>query len=247
MDNYFSQRHTVRAFTEQDVPDTLIREILAQAAQAPNTGNMQLYSVIVTRNVTQKNALAPAHFSQPAFTGAPVILTFCADLNRFIKWCKANNADAGFDNLQSLVAAAIDTTILAQQFVTIAEKDYGLGTCYLGTTTYNPDVISRILELPALVVPVVTLSIGYPAAVGTASDRLTPEAYLHLEKYKDYTAADIEKYYGYKEDLPENKHFIQENNKENLAQVFAEIRYPRTNNELFSEKLSAFIAAQLGR
>ncbi len=97
---------------------------------------MQLYSVIVTRDEDAKKRLAPAHFNQPSATGADVVLTFCADFNRFEKWCEARNAQPGYDNFQSLMWAVIDTTIFAQQFCTIAEMN-GLGTCYLGTTTYN--------------------------------------------------------------------------------------------------------------
>jgi len=67
------------------------------AARASNTGNMQLYSVVVTRDKSQKEKLAPAHFNQPMVTEAPVVLTFCADANRFVKWASYRRTDAGFD------------------------------------------------------------------------------------------------------------------------------------------------------
>ena len=38
----------------------------------------------------------------------------------------------------------------------------------------------------------------------------------------------------YKESLPENKQFIEENKKETLAQVFTDVRYTKANNEYFS-------------
>ena len=60
--------------------------------------NMQLYSVIVTRDKQMKERLAPAHFNQPMVTGAPVVLTFCADFNRFSKWCRERKAVPGYDN-----------------------------------------------------------------------------------------------------------------------------------------------------
>ena len=58
----------------------------------------QLYSVIVTRDKQMKERLAPAHFNQPMVTGAPVVLTFCADFNRFSKWCRERKAVPGYDN-----------------------------------------------------------------------------------------------------------------------------------------------------
>lgn len=244
MDNYFITRRTVRTFSGQAVDDTTIKEILKAASHAPTTGNMQLYSVVVTRSPQILAKLAPAHFSQPAFVNAPVALTFCADLNRFSHWCRQRNADPCYDNLQSLVSAALDTTILAQQFVTIAERDFGLGTCYLGTTTYNPDIISDVLKLPRLVVPVTTLAVGHPAGEQPESDRLEPEAFMHSETYHDYTDADIDRHYSAKESREDSKQFVAENNKQTLAQVFTDVRYPRANNEHFSAVLAEFIEKQ---
>lgn len=114
----------------------MLNELLEVAFRASTTGNMQLYSVIVTRDEENKKKLAPAHFNQPTVTTAPVVLTFCADFNRFIKWCELRKAQHGYDNFQSFYTATIDALLVAQQFCTAAEL-CGLGICYLGTTTYN--------------------------------------------------------------------------------------------------------------
>ena len=240
MDAYFLQRKTCRTFSDKDISNNKIKEILEAAMRAPTTGNMQLYSVIITRDKTNKNKLAEAHFSQSAFVNAPVILTFCADFNRFNLWCKESEAVPGFDNLQSLVTASIDAIILAQQFVTIAEME-GIGTCYLGTTTYNPDKIAEILKLPKRVVPITSLAIGYPSGQQEETDRLDVDAVLHTEHYKDYTGEEIRKIYENKEKREDSKAYIAQNNKSSLAQVFTDVRYPKENNELFSRKLRNFL------
>lgn len=241
--NYFTNRRSIRKFEEKEVPDALIEKMLHDASHAPTTGNMQLYSVVITRNTDKRAKLTPSHFNQPA-SMAPVLLTFCADINRFVKWCESRNAEPGFDNLQSFIAAVFDTTIFAQQFCTIAEMN-GLGTCYLGTTTYNAPQIAELLELPNRVVPILTVSLGYPAEVGYVSDRLPVSSLLHYETYKDYSLEDIDKAYRYKESLEENKKFVTENGKETLAQVFADIRYPKTNNEYFSKIFEDFLSQKL--
>ena len=79
-------RRSIRKYTDQDIPESSVNELLEVATRASNTGNMQLYSVVVTRDPANKEKLAPAHFNQPMITGAPVVLTFCADANRFVKW-----------------------------------------------------------------------------------------------------------------------------------------------------------------
>jgi nitroreductase len=72
---------------------------------------MQVYSVIVTRDEEMKKRLAPAHFNQPMVTEAPVVLTFCADFNRFNLWCRQRDAEPGYDNFLSFMTAAIDALI----------------------------------------------------------------------------------------------------------------------------------------
>ena len=227
-------RRTVRKYTVQDISESLLSELLEVAARASNTGNMQLYSVVITRDQAKKEALAPAHFNQPMVKTAPVVLTFCADANRFVKWAEQRDAVAGFDNLQTFMAATIDAMLFAQSFCTAAEEK-GLGICYLGTTTYNADKIIDVLSLPRLVVPIATVTVGYPDGLPEQLERLPLNAIIHQETYVDYTPDSIDTLYRDKETLDTNIRFVKENNKETLAQVFTDIRYTKANNEHFSQ------------
>ena len=229
-------RRTIRRYTEQAIPETMLNELLEVAARASNTGNMQLYSVVVTRDKAMKERLAPAHFNQPMITTAPVVLTFCADANRFVKWAEQRKAVAGFDNFQTFIASTIDAMLFAQSFCTAAEEK-GLGICYLGTTAYNADQIIEVLSLPRLVVPIVTVTVGYPDGQPEQVERLPLEAVVHHETYADYTPAIIDELYRDKEALEVNKQFVRENQKETLAQVFTDVRYTKANNEHFSDVL----------
>ena len=230
-------RRTIRKYTEQDIPGQLLNELLEVAARASNTGNMQLYSVVVTRDKANKEKLSPAHFNQPMIRTAPVVLTFCADANRFVKWAEQRKAEAGFDNLQTFIASTIDAMLFAQAFCDAAEEK-GLGICYLGTTAYNADKIIEALSLPRLVVPIITVTVGYPALpLPEQVERLPLAAVVHQETYVDYTPESIDELYGEKEALEVNKQFVKEDNKETLAQVFTDVRYTKKNNEYFSEVL----------
>ncbi len=240
INQYFANRCTVRNYTDKEIEPELLIQMLDEAAHAPNTGNMQLYSVIVSRTAEEKAALAPQHFNQPCVTGCNVLLTFCIDINRFRRWCEANKAEEGFGNTQMLLAAAIDTSLFAQQFNTIAEL-HGLGCCYLGTTAYNAAEIARLLDCPDGVVPLISLAVGYPAGDSKPSDRLPIGAIVHFGKYDDYDYSRIKAIYADKESLEESAGFIAQNNKENLAQVYAEVRYPKASNELFSKSLDEYL------
>lgn len=233
--DYFSKRRSIRRFENREVSEELLGSILLDASKAPTCGNMQLYSVIVTRGEKEREALAAMHFNQPA-TKAPVMLTICADFNRFTRWCELRDADAGYDNFLSFTSAFADAMILAQQITTIAEMR-GLGTCYLGTVIYNAPEISALLKLPRMVMPVACLAIGWPAEEGTETERLPLKAFVHEEEYRQDSDEDILELFKSKEEYAPNKVYVEENGKDNLAQVFAEVRYPRGMNEEFSSKL----------
>ena len=238
-----NQRCTIRKYTDQPISAEVMNRLLQTAAQASNTGNMQAYSVVVTTDNEIKQQLSPAHFNQPMITQAPAVLTFCADFNRFSQWCKQRNADPGYDNLQSFMATAIDAMIFAQTFAVAAERE-GLGICYLGTTTYNAAEIIDVLGLPTLVVPITTITVGYPAENPPLTDRLPLEAIVHNETYSGFTADEIDALYREKENSDFYKNFVAENKKETLAQVFTDVRYTRTANELFSEKFLQVLKQQ---
>lgn len=218
----------------------MINDLLLKASHAPTTGNMQLYSAVITYSKDAKKRLAPMHFNQPQVENASAVITFCADFNRFSRWCDGRQAQPCYDNLQSFTAAMIDTIAFAQQFNTLAEQA-GLGVCWLGTTTYNAREIADELELPQLVVPVITLTVGYPAEDGSDVGRLPLDAIIHEGKYTPYTPERIDQLYAGKEAREDSRQFVLENGKQTLAQVFTDIRYPRANNEAFSEKFLAFL------
>ena len=227
------ERKTIRKYAAKDVSDDLLNALLEEAERTQTMGNLQLYSVVVTRSQEMKKKLAPAHFNQPMVEGAPVVLTFCADFRRTTVWAENRNATPGYDNFLSFMNAATDALLYCQTFCNIAEKQ-GLGACFLGTTVYMPQMIIDTLKLPKLVMPVATITLGWPDENPQQSDRLPLKAILHEETYTDYTPESINEFYSEKESLPENKHFVEINNKETLAQVFTDCRYTKKDNEAMS-------------
>ncbi|MCR5818261.1 MAG: nitroreductase family protein [Prevotella sp.] len=229
-------RRSIRKYSTREVSEQLLSRLLNEAARTQTMGNLQLYSVVVTRSQEMKERLAPAHFNQPMVTQAPVVLTICADFNRTSQWARCRKAEPGYDNFLSFQNAAIDALLYTQTLCNLMDEE-GLGYCYLGTTVYMPQMIIDTLKLPKLVMPIATLTVGWPDEEPALSDRLPMESFVHNETYKDYTPADIDTYYNNKESLEENRHFVEINNKETLAQVFTDIRYTKKDNEAMSEGL----------
>lgn len=229
-------RKSIRKYKAQTVSDDLLNNLLTKAERTQTMGNLQLYSVVVTRSQEMKQKLAPAHFNQPMVMGADVVLTFCADYNRTTQWALQRKAHPGYGNLLSFVNAATDALLYCQRFCDLAEEA-GLGLCFLGTTIYQPKPIIEALHLPKLVMPIATITLGWPDEDPEPSERLPLSAIRHDETYQHVTADTIDRDYAEKEALPVNQHFVEENNVETLAQVFADIRYKAADCEAMSVTL----------
>ena len=236
MMNTLKDRRSIRRYTDRPVEHELLTRLLTEAERTQTMGNLQLYSVVLTTDAAEKAQLAPCHFNQPMVTQAPAVLTFCADFHRVTRWCRERQADPGYDNFLSFLNAATDALLYCQTFCTRAEEA-GLGLCYLGTTLYTPLEIIRILQLPKLVMPVATITLGWPAENPPQTDRLPLTAILHEGTYHSPSAADIDRDYAAKEALPENQEFLRINQKATLAQIFTDLRYTRRDNEAMSAGL----------
>ena len=229
-------RTSIRKYSSREVSDELLNRLLEEAERTPTMGNLQLYSVVITRSEEGKKALAPAHFNQPMVTGAPVVITICADYRRTTLWAENRKAHPGYDNILSFMNAATDALLFTQTFCNLAEEE-GLGTCFLGTTVYMPQMIIDTLKLPKLVMPVATITLGWPDEQPALSERLPLRSIIHQETFEDYTPEKIDDFYAEKENLEVNKEFVRINHVETLAQVFTDIRYTKKDCETMSKGL----------
>ena len=236
-------RRSIRRYAKREVSEELLNRLLTEAMRTQTMGNLQFYSVVVTRSDEMKQCLAPAHFNQPMVTQAPVVLTFCADTRRMTAWADNRQATPGYDNLLSYQNAATDALLFCQTFCNLAEEE-GLGCCFLGTTVYMPQMIIDTLQLPRLVMPVATITLGWPDEQPPLTDRLPLAAIMHNETYTDYTPESIDRFYAEKEALPENEEFVRINNKQTLAQVYTDCRYTKKDNEALSKGLMEALKAQ---
>ncbi len=235
LENLLAHR-SIRKYVNKPIEKEVLNKILEAGIRASNTGNMQIYSIIVTQDVEKKKAFSKLHFGQKMVEDAGAVLTICVDVNRFHKWCELRNAEKSYDNFLWFLTGTIDATIVTQN-ICVAAEELGLGICYLGTVNYNAPEISEFLKLPDGVFPVTCITMGYPDENPSLTDRLPLEAVVHYEEYTDYSESDINRLYEQKEALPESQHFIKINEVGNLAQVFTRKRYPKTLNVSISEKL----------
>lgn len=249
--NQIKNHRSVREYLSQDISDEIMEDILETGIRASSSGNMQAFSIIVTKDKDIKKELSPLHFDQPMVENAPALLTFCADFNRMRKWLKVSQAPENFDNFMSFMIAAIDATLVSQNCALAAEA-HGLGVCYMGTTLANAHLIGPVLGLPKNVVPIVGFSLGYPKETPTRKDRLPLDSLVHYDRYEDYSEEEIKELYFERESkgmeryrsVPRLKQMIEKSDVENLAQVYTKLKYTRESHLIYSNNLLDYLRKQ---
>jgi nitroreductase len=183
---------SIRAFEPREIDPLLLDRVLEESlAGSSSSGNLNMVSVVRTRDPERKRRLHELHFSQPMVLQAPLVLTFCADTFRTRAWLTQRGARLGFADLISYHVAAFDAIILAQT-TALALESHGLGICYMGTTLHSMRAIADFLELPEKCVPVTSMVVGWPAEQPGARDRLPPAAWIHDERYRPPGPEDID-------------------------------------------------------
>ena len=61
MKSVLFKHRSIRKFRPTPIPEEVLRECLEAASRASTCGNMQLYSLVVTRDETLRERLAPCH------------------------------------------------------------------------------------------------------------------------------------------------------------------------------------------
>ncbi len=245
-------RHrSIRKYKQDPVPEDLLKNILEAGIRASSSGNMQAYSIIISRDRNLRERLFEPHMHQSMVLDAPVLLTFCADFHRMRRWLHLSGAPDSFDNFMSFMVAAIDA-ILVSQNVALAAESEGLGICYLGSTLANCDQIGEILNIPRGVVPVVGFTLGYPAQDPDPRDRLPLDGLLHDEVYQDYSDKRILEIYRDRErygwdrymSYPRLRKLVEEAGVENLAQIYSVVKYTRESHQRYSKKILKYLSEQ---
>jgi nitroreductase len=242
---------SIRQYTDQAIEPGLINSVLAQAlAGSSSSGNLNLVSVIKTQDPARKAKLYELHGNQPMVLQAPLVLTFCADSFRTREWLALRQARPGFADLVSWHTAAFDAIILAQT-AALAFESHGLGICYMGTTLFGMRAIADFLEMPANVLPVTSLVVGWPFEAPAQRDRLPPEAWIHEERYQRPSSADIESHFGTREVRGRERYLSMgpemaaqwaEHGIGSLAQYYtSKIKYDPDRFEAFSTDIEALL------
>ena len=175
---------SVRRFLPRPLDPGLLESLIHCGQGAASSSFIQAYSVIRVTRPEARAAIAEAAGGQVWIEQAPEFLVFCADLSRINMASEA----AGKGELEGFsehgLAAVVDVALMAQN-VLLAAESQGLGGVFIGGIRNNPQVIVDQLELPALVLPVFGMCLGWPNEAHEVKPRMPVGFVLHQDSYQD--------------------------------------------------------------
>jgi nitroreductase len=176
---------SVRAFTDQALPEGTIETLVAAAQSASTSSNLQVWSVVAVKDGERKNRLSALAGNQAYIRQAPLFFVWLADLSRVSRIAGQSDVELeALPYLESLLLGTIDAALAAQNAV-VALESLGLGSVYIGAIRNDIEGVAKELELPPQVYPVFGLCVGYPSQErpSKVKPRLPQRAVLHQETY----------------------------------------------------------------
>lgn len=147
-DQVIRTRHSVRSYTSVPPSGSDLEKIAAAADMAPSAGGLKSRQIFVVRSPSLRQALAKASLDQDFIAEAPVVLIFCADLERIETY-----------GARGRELYCIQDTSAAIENALLKATDLGLGACWIGA--FEEEDVSRICGLPPHLRPVALVTIGY--------------------------------------------------------------------------------------
>lgn len=173
---------SIRRFTNEPIPNPILKDLLTSAQWAPSSHNGQAYSIIVVKNQETKKQLSEVCMSQRWVVDCPVFLVFCIDLNRWKLASEIHMANLEIDEIEHLLVGAVDTALAAENLL-IAARSQGLSGVFMGGIREDPEKVIDLLKLPQLTFPLFGMCLGYPEGNQWQKPRLPQEIVVHYETY----------------------------------------------------------------
>lgn len=162
------ERYSVRAFSEEPVPEEKLAEIFRLTGLAPSAVNLQPWHFIVISERENLEKLWPV-YHRNWIRGAPTIIVACFNVHE--SWKRSSD---GHDFGEVDTAIAID-------HLTLAATSAGLGTCWV--CNFDIAACKRVLNLPDHIEPMALVPIGYPATERPLKKRKKTAEIVSWETY----------------------------------------------------------------
>ncbi|MDR2855663.1 MAG: nitroreductase family protein [Methanomicrobiales archaeon] len=166
--SFLCSRRSVRHYTEDDITNDVLSQILAPTSTIPSAGVLESWDAVIVRDRGMKEALYDASFSQEHILFAPVIAVVCANYIRSM----SRFAEEG-------IMYAIEEATIAATYIMLAAHAAGISSCWTGG--FDAVEVREILLLPTHLRPVVLLTLGYASSIPGACERIENSDHFHKE------------------------------------------------------------------
>jgi nitroreductase len=160
-------RRSIRKYTDQEVPEHLVTELLKAAMAAPSAGNEQPWHFVVIRDRNLLDEIPKFHPYSAMLKYASVAILVCGDLT-----------------LEKYKGCWVQDCAAATQNLLLAATALGLGSVWTAVHPMEDRVrgMRRLLGLPGFVVPLALVPVGFPADSPGPADRFNG-ARIHRDRW----------------------------------------------------------------
>jgi len=155
------ERRSIRSFLKKEIPEELIKKLIEAIIWAPSAGNLQARKFFFIKNRDLKLKLAYASLNQMFIVEAPLVIVGCIDINKI--YPRYGERGVYLYAIQDVSCSITNAMLVAHE--------NGLGSVWIGA--FREDEVSKILNLPKHLRPVVILPVGYPADIPKAPPRVS--------------------------------------------------------------------------
>ena len=192
-----NELHSVRKFSTKEISQEILDEILKSSIRAGNSGNRQVYSIVVVSD--------PDLLKKYFYTGNKA-LVFLVDFSRWASLAKFLKYDieSSIDGLRGFTMSSMDA-MLAAQNAALAAKSLGIDSLFTSSLhRHDFDEVYKELNLPEkLCFPYLSLALGYSDEPEKPLKGRIAKGVIHYDTYHPLTddelAGQIDDY-----DNPEN-------------------------------------------
>jgi nitroreductase len=153
-------RRSMRKYTAQQVSDEIVTRLLQAGMAAPSAANEQPWHFVVIKERSILNEVPSFHPNSHMLKEAALAILVCED-----------------PSLEVVKGRGMLDCSAATQNILLAAHALGLGAVWLGIYPVEERMagMRKLLHIPAQVIPVALVSIGYPDEKLRKEDRFKPE------------------------------------------------------------------------
>ncbi|WP_038333941.1 oxygen-insensitive NADPH nitroreductase [Kingella kingae] len=195
LETAFAHR-SIRKFSDEPISAEMFDAIIHAGQMASTSSFMQAVSIVrVTDRAIRaqiREVCANAYqgkLGHHYVENCAEFLVFCVDTARHTQLVP----DAQIEWTEVLLTGAVDVGIFSQN-VLLAAESLGLGGVFIGSLRTDMTTISKLLDLPHGVMPMVGMCLGHPAQEPVQRPRLPVTVVVSENRYRPASADELAQY-----------------------------------------------------